>query len=195
MKTLTCSILLCVATMCAGASTVDVTFLGPSTGANNGTDYVGPYDLTIDGAPVQGVCISWNLEVGPPYSWTATEIQLPGNYDPFLEAAWLTEQFNYIAPSDAGWSPTHQAIWDLFGASFNDPGTLAWIAQAENPANWGTINPADFVLLQPLQADYTQTFIVPVSTPEPATFLLIGFSLAVVGLTGKLRRSQVSDGA
>src|ERR1039457_7066645 len=125
----------------AFATPVSVTFLGSSTQANNGSFYVGPYNLTVDGAPVLGTCVNWDLEVGPPYSWEANELPLP-NTQQFLSAVWLTEQF--IGYPD--WVSIHQAIWDEFGASYSDPTTLGWLAQANNPANYGSVDASNFLL-------------------------------------------------
>ena len=159
MKTLLALLLFAAA---LPAATVEMGFTGAMTGINDGSYYVGPYNLTIDGVPTTGVCITWDLEVGPPYLWIA-DLQpvsafAPAEQTALLEADWLALQFT---PSDeAQWVSIHHAIWDLFGASYTDTGT--WLALAA--ADYGSVNPNSFLVAVPTP-DITQSFLI--QTPEP----------------------------
>ena len=163
------------------ANPVSVTFVDPPTGVeiNNGSVYVGPHALTIDGLLVLGTNISWDLELEPPYTWDAGETPLP-NTQPFLSIAWLDLQFS----SSSDWAGIQDAIWDESGASYADANTLSWLASANDPANYGSVNRWGFEILQPDIAGYIPSFII--QSPEPATFLLIGMGL--VGLSIVRRR-------
>jgi hypothetical protein len=171
MKTavaLAVSLLLLVAVL--PAATVDFISAGPQ---NNGTDYVGPYSLTVDGIPILGDCISPFQTVAPPYTWQASIIPLPLTV-PLLEQAWLDEQ--YAINSD--WVGIQQAVWDLSGTSYSDSDTLGWETAAA--VNYSSVDPSEFYLIVPTDQD-AQTFLIQV-TPEPGTLLLIGCGLFVVGV-------------
>jgi hypothetical protein len=175
MKTANLTALLFLLAISLSASTIQ--FVNPGSGANNGSVYVGPYNLLEDGTPIQGTCITWDLIVGPPFVWDAQREYLSDFTEPqrtkLLEAEWLTLQF--IQGQD--WAPIHQAIWDIFGAGYTDSSTLSWERQAQQ--NYGSVDPYGFYLLVPNPVDFTQSFIV--QTPEPATLGLIGLALIGVG--------------
>ena len=137
------------------------------TFVNAPTGQTGPYNLLEDARAIQGTCISWNLLVAPPYTWEATEYRVADFSDPMrtelLEAAWLNTQFA-VNPDTVS---IHQAIWDLFGATYTDSSTLQWERRAEQ--NYGSIDPYGFYLLVPNQANFTQSFLVQEGVPEPMT--------------------------
>ena len=159
------------------ADTVNMGFIGPSTSINDGTDYVGSYDLTIDGTPVLGVCITWDMRVGPPYAWTADLLPVstfsPTEQVALLESDWLALQFT--PTNESQWAAIHHAIWDEFGASYTDAGP--WLALAAE--NYGLIDPTSFQVAVPTP-DATQSFLI--QTPEPGEWpVLLGLMLAVFG--------------
>lgn len=171
----------------AFADTIDFT---GTAGVSNGTTYVGPYNLTDDGVAILGTCITFNLEVGPPYEWTADLEGLGSFTDPMktelIEAEWLNLQFS----SSSDWVGIHQAIWDLFGASFSDSDTLKWVGQAETKSNWSTVDTTSFGVLVPQPEDVAQWFLVTdsKSTPEPSLLFLVGGGLLC--MLAKVRKAK-----
>lgn len=165
-------------------ASVVATFVDGGVGVSNGTALVGPYDLTADGQTIQGVCISFDLEVGPPYVWTADWFSGASFTQPQLgkleEADWLVLQFG-TQPTNA-WVGIHQAIWDIFGASFFDADTISWLAAAE--INGGSVDPNSFRVLVPTVPNFTQSFIVQNTiakpTPEPAEAALVAIVLLLL---------------
>jgi hypothetical protein len=175
-------LLLLVATFLCSAATIQ--FLGPSTGVNDGTDYVGPYNLLVDGNPVEGFCINFNIQVGPPYTWDGSVENISIFTDPMvsslLEAEYLSHQFSVSPTSD--WPGIHHAIWNLFGANY--PDASGWLTDAS--VNYGTLDLNSFSIIVPNVPGYAQSFIIP-PTPEPASgLLMLGGMILVVA--GKLRR-------
>jgi len=173
----------------AFADTID--FVG-MTGVSNGSVYVGPYSLTDNGVSILGTCITFNLEVGPPYEWTASLEGLGDFTDPMytelLEAEWLNLKFS----SNTDWVGIHQAIWDLFGASYNDVDTKGWVSQAKVAANWSSVDPTSFGVLVPQPENATQWFLVTdsKSAPEPSLFFLAGGGLLC--MLAKMRKARVN---
>ena len=165
------------------ASADTIQFLGSLTQENNGIYYVGPYNLLDNGVPILGTCITWNLEVGPPYSWQATDYQLVDFSAPVQqeleEAEWLNLQFS--TQPLAYWPYVHQAIWDIFGANYSDSFTLSWETEAQE--NYQAAG--KFSVLIPNEEDLTQSFLVPAAaTSEPGSFWIGFMALALwVGRT------------
>jgi|ERR1035441_3718161 hypothetical protein len=180
MKTV---LMMLMAVALASASTV--TFLGTS-GANNGSVFVGPYSLIEDDLYISGTCISFDLHVGPPWTWQAEREYIGSFSGPMrtelLEAEWLNQQF----ASNSDWAGIQQAIWTLFGAGYSDPDTLSWVARSE--ANWGSVDPNSFYVLVPVTLDETQSYLVDV--PEPGMFWLIGGGLVAIGAAGRRMRTS-----
>jgi len=177
MKTL----LILVVAAVAQASTVQ--FVSAGSGANDGADYVGPYNLLIDGQPVKGTCISYDLRVGPPNTWTATAEPVsdfaPEYQVKLLEAEWLNHQFA-TSNDTVG---IHHAIWNLFGATY--AGTGQWLSEAQQ--NYRSVDPNSFDLLVPVPANYTQSFLIEHPTPEPATVILLALGIGLFALIFKKR--------
>jgi PEP-CTERM motif len=199
-------------------STTTIKFTG-ANGTNDGVYYVSPYTAilnygTSSAQTVVLFCDDINNEVSGKQVWDANVTSLAlgnfsntrygnGSVNPNLghmspqilyeEAAWLVTQFS----SHSGdYVSLQYALWDLMtpGAeptnfSNSDGITVAqWLALAA--ANYGQINPANFVITTNTGTlAYTgqvQEFIV--QTPEPATGVLLLFG--VVSLFLLFRRSQ-----
>ena len=167
----------------AALSASTITFVGPGTGATDGSVYVGPYDLTVDGLPIKATCFTYDLHVGPPYEWPADVVTMgafSGNELTKLEeAAWLVEQF--AASTD--WAGIHHGIWDIFGAGFTDPDSLGWMTAAE--VHYGTVDPSQWDVVVPVNSEEAQHFLERV-VPEPgngeAVFIGILVGLGVYGI-------------
>jgi PEP-CTERM motif-containing protein len=199
-------------------STTTLRFTGVN-GANDGVYYVSPYTgiLNYGTSSAQTVvlfCDDINNEVSMNQVWDANATSVAsgnfsntrygnGSVNPNLggvspqilyeEAAWLVTQFS----SHSGdYVSLQYALWDLMtpGAEptnfANADGTTVaqWLALAA--ANYGQIDPADFVIATNTGTlAYTgqvQEFIA--QTPEPATGVLLLFG--VVSMFLLFRRSQ-----
>ena len=187
-------------TFCASANTL-VTFDNGGS-YTNGSQYVGPYNLTVNGLPVLGPCISFNNEVYNGETWEANIVDfsnvstVPGmSKSLFQESVWLDQQFN--GTNEAA---VQQALWDINGAvpQFTDGspttvGSTEWyVSQAI--ANSSTVNADNYALLVPIDGTQSggygtpQSFLITPPVPEPATLMLIGTGLIVLGYVGKKRR-------
>jgi PEP-CTERM motif len=129
------------------------------------------------------------LSATDPYLSSFTPAQL------YMQAAWLTTQFNQFLFSNPSQVVALQyAIWDLFAP--NAPTNAAaqtWILAAQN--NFGSVNLNNFEIVTnvgPLSlTGQVQEFIVP--TPEPGTIALLGAGLLMILWMG-FRRSQSAAG-
>jgi hypothetical protein len=108
------------------AGTVSVTLLGADTGVNNGTDFVLPYQLSIDGITTDAACYDIFDSVYPGQTWTAN-VWTPGQaatlgqfrsasnavagYD---EIAFLSQQTTGSAQDQID---LQEDIWNVFGGS------------------------------------------------------------------------------
>ena len=176
----------------AALSASTITFVGPGTGATDGSVYVGPYDLTVDGVPVKATCFTYDLHVGPPYEWQA-DVMTMGAFagDELIhleEAAWLVEQFD----TSTDWAGIHDGIWRIFGTGFTDADSLGWMQVAQ--LNYGTVDPRGWDVIVPVNTDEAQHFLVRV-VPEPTTFiLLVTGALAWLGAAiMKVRRARRAE--
>ena len=136
----------------------------------------------VDGIPALGTCIDASVEVASTwqaYFYDPSEAAQPLQTE-LQEAQWLNAQFS----SSPDWVGIHQAIWDIFGAAYGDLGTLAWLSSAQ--ANYSSIDPSSFSLLQPVPDGASQRFLVE-TAPEPTMFGLVG--LALIGLGWKRWRT------
>jgi hypothetical protein len=184
-------LILALAVVVAGASplpvtqtqTVDVQFINAGSGVNDGTAYVGPYTLRVDGVETPGTCVSWDLRVAPPWEWTA-DVYLATDFpallaEDYMAAWWLDLQFA-VHQDGATTVAIHHGIWDLFGADYSDGWQWAALARV----NYQLVDPNTFRVLVPVREEYTQTFMVPVESgvPEPVTWMLVGIGLVLAGM-------------
>jgi hypothetical protein len=173
---------LLTAASCFAAS---IQFTGPSTGSNNGSSYVGPYNLLINGLPTEGMCVTYSIEISSGESWTAnidtlSSFSLP-DQKLYLEEFYLDTQFNI----STDWVGIQQAAWDIFNpGTFTDPDTNYWLTKAQ--INYVTVNPNLFLVVVPIPTDAAQTFIIP--SPEPISLFLFGSGLIFIGCIRKHKK-------
>ena len=168
-------------------------FASTLTLMNAPTGQTGPYDLLIDDTNVQGVCVTYNIDIPIGYTWQATEYQVTDFADPgvqvqYFQAEWLTQQF---ASNPNDYAGIHDAIWNIF-----EPGTFSgfnvstWQTSAEQ--NYGSVDPNSFNIYVPNPVNSSQTFLTQNSgaTPEPSSILLIPGGIGLIVL-GKFKRKSV----
>jgi hypothetical protein len=188
-------------TFSAGATTINVTFTGPQTNDSNGSSYVGPYNLTINGVSTLGTCITDTIDINTNFTWKAVEVSpsfyTGAIYTNLLQAEWLNQRFGVVASSDtADWVGIHQAIWDLFDpGKYTDSTTMTWLNAAQTPSHYNSVSPTSFYVLVPepnyqLNQGVSQSFLVQGTptlnqTPEPMTMLLFGSGLMLISLAGR----------
>lgn len=164
------------AILAADSVTATVVDVGPSP-LSNGTYYIGPYTLDINGTDYAALCINAAVSSYLGISYQATIAPL--NTVALLEDAWLYEQITGPGVTDAQREDLQYAAWGI-----NTAGAVADEDLAA--ANYGSVNPAEFDLVTPVDVDAAQPFIVDaVPTPEPSDKWLmplgLGFLLVFLG--------------
>jgi len=191
------------------ADTVDVTFVGPVTGAmsdmsNSGYYYyISPYSLLVNGTVENGYCIDFNHEITSGQSWTANTTPASGPFGntylnsqiPYQEMGWLVSQFGLASSADQ--KAIQQAIWDISTQGtfpFLLTGqTQVWYNLATTYSNYNSWTGAGWTILTDANnktASGAQEFLIqgPVPTPEPGTIMLLGSGiLGVYGFSRKKR--------
>jgi hypothetical protein len=189
-----CILALFCATPKAQASSVLKLLSPPSPFTQSGI-YVGPYAISVDGAPTTLVCDDYVTETGY-NSWlvkTSTLSNLSqtefvgqaNSTQKYYAAAWLVQQMYALNHSDPGYADEiidlHYATWSIFFGSAllsNDPDgdSTNWYNQAlANNYSNGTFNLSNMVIYTPVVPGAAQEFIG--ETPEPASLVLFGIAL------------------
>ena len=194
-----------VLVVAAGATPLLVVF---NDGGNitNGSQYVGPYDLTLNGNAITAVCVSLNQEVYPGETWqvnadTVADFSQP-DQNKYLQAEWLRQQFPLFANDTAG---IQQAGWDIFmnpgdPGYFTDSNTLHWLSLAQS--NYNSVDPLSFSILVPItdsqipqSAGQPQTFITNrvAETPESGTLVEAGTGIILAVLCWRKARKVTGN--
>jgi hypothetical protein len=186
------------------AEIVPVTFLGADTGVNNGTDYVLPYQLNVNGAVVNATCYDIFDGVSTGQTWQANELTVsqaatsgqfsgPNALAGYEEVAFLSQQATNFAQDQID---LQEDIWNVFApGSFKviTPGMQAYLdrlnTQAFTNFNFDSIRFLEDAY--PTDSSRVQAFVInnPTATPEPGTVMLLGTGLLLVGI-GRIHRKS-----
>jgi hypothetical protein len=215
---LTGSFLLIAAASSLGASVVQVQFINAPTGTNDGSDYVLPYSITVDGVAFSAICYDTLDNITNGQTWSADELTLAqvattnffgtantlANYE---EVAWLSLQ-SYTSAADQ--IELQHNIWNVFGSgpggvpyAVNEgPGSYSAAlaaAQADNYAGYDFSHVAFLVPVGSVAGSAPgQAFVIdptPATStnvpdaPEPGTIVMLGGGLAGIAVGWRRRRT------
>jgi hypothetical protein len=185
----------------AEASTVSVTFLGADTGVNNGTDFVLPYQLSVDGITADATCYDILDGVTLGQTWianvrTTPQAILEGQFsgEPnaatgYDEIAFLSQQATNSAQNQID---LQEDIWNVFGGNpFPVTQGMQSYLDLLNTAAYANFNfnSVEFLEDADQAAGRAQAFVVSSSspglqtsapTPEPGTMALLGGGLLLL---------------
>ena len=216
MKKSILSFFLFGAILSAAPVTANVTFVngGTPTVTVPGTDYeAGPYTLKVNGKTVQAMCMDDFLTVGG--SWKANITSVSGNdfsntylgnktfnvfgqsyttKDAYTAEAYL---FSEIIKPNADRASIQEAAWDIM-----DPATLTKDYTSNNTKvenvlqdvylNYKNFNTSGYQIISDVNScNPNQEFMT--STPEPATFALLGGGLFLAGAARMFRRNKQTE--
>ena len=187
----------------AEANTVSVTFLGADTGVNNGTDFVLPYQLLVDGITTDATCYDILDAVNPGQTWianvwTTSQAILEGQYSGEPNAAAGYDEIAFLS-QQATHSPQNQIdlqedIWNVFGGNQFPvtPGMQTYLDLLNTPAYTSfNFNSVEFLEDADQDAGRAQAFVVSalspglqtvVPTPEPGTTTLLAVGLLLLSV-------------
>jgi hypothetical protein len=161
--------------------------------------YVGNYSGLMGSTKVTLNCVDFFHEVYVGETWKANLTNLGtattgvttrfADLTLYREAAWLTTQYAGKSAADVGL--IQATVWNLFGNT-GIAGSSYWLGQAQ--ANYASMSFSDFYVVtdeNKANSNSAQEFLM-VSTPEPATFVLVGTGLtSIIGVGLKRRKRAI----
>ena len=160
----------------AEANTVSVTFLGTDTGVNNGTDYVLPYQLSIDGITTDATCYDIFDDVNPGQTWianvwTTPEAILEGQFSGEPNAAAGYDEIAFLS-QQATTRPRTRSICRRISGTFRRESVSRYRGHAKLPgsaehAAYTNFNFSSVEFLEDADQDdgRAQAFVVSASAP------------------------------
>jgi hypothetical protein len=167
------------------------------------------------GTPIEMMCDDAQTEIYVGYSWDANAYSLTAADLPDLKfasegsASKMLDEYEVAADIESGVETGginagegNAAVWSIFDPSFNTSvdhsAITAILNNAQTAVNTGDLNFSGITIYTPSPLKSSQEFIEgivttnypPTSTPEPATFAMLGGGLLVLGLFGRRKRNQ-----
>jgi hypothetical protein len=199
----------------AQADTVSITYIDAPTGVTNGSDYVAPYLLSINGVQTDATCYDFFDNIVGGQSWTANELTLSqaaesGQFSKdanavtgYEDVGFLSQQSTSTAQSQVALQQStsvnqialQQDIWNVF-----DPGKFAVSPAMQDYLNLLTTSAFtnfDFnsvLFLEDVNqgTGRAQAFVIdPSPTPEPGTVAMMGGGALLFGI-GMIKRRKLS---
>ena len=185
-----------------------VTLVNAGDSVSDGSDYVGPYTLAVDGKNYAAMCVDFNDESYIGASWTANLTDLDSsNFSKtylgqgknsgatYQEEAYLFSML--LATHDpATRIDIQHAAWYVTDPAYGlTPGAQTELAIAAN--NYGSkafqATLEDFEIVSGINTGLgrQQEFIVEAQTPEPRSLAMIGAGLLII--TGLLRKLRLAS--
>lgn len=175
---------------------------------NDGTFVVGPVNMTLNGQPIEAMCISINLQSSFGSSWDIHTFNLGGNLTGFSLYDGTASSFHTL--QEVGWLYT-QTLHTTDTAQIAAYNQAAWILERGTDTSHDSylFNPASAAALnlagqQVFNASFNNsiTFYQPTNSanqffvsqiPEPTTYGMIGVgALALLGFGGWKRIKQTN---
>ncbi len=206
----------CLWLACAGSARADLSMqLTGLPSTTYGSYYVGTYQVTVNGTPMNLICDDFTKEITLNETWSATPLSGTqigsmkfanaasyGNgaasaTQAYQEVFWLSSQL--VNPSNSSSvAAIHFAIWTVLDPAVtgapNGSGaasTSYWLNLASQSQNYSGVNMANYEVYAPNPLSSSQEFIGVNQSPVPLppSVMLMGTGLiGVVGLRKRLKR-------
>lgn len=193
----------------ANSLTVQLT----GVGASDGSYFVLPYELSIDGVETSAICYDFHDEISMNQTWTATELTLQeamteGQFSSLSNAlagyeqvAWLSSLQFTETLTTADQIDLQHAIWNVFspGAYTLPDDSFLDSVQANEAGGMAALNYNSYQFLEAISGNgiLAQSFVLytpagnnngnPGSAPEPGSTALLMIGLALIGISGVSR--------
>lgn len=201
------------------ASVVQVSYINAPTGANDGTYYVLPYAITVNGVATSAICYDIFDDIAGSQTWYANELTvaeaatsgffgaIPNALSLYREIGWLSVQSYANAAAQVD---LQHNIWNVFGGSQTyvvnqGPGSYSAAlatAQASGYAGFDFSTVAFLVPVDGIAGDASgQAFVigttstttsVAAQTPEPGTIAMLGGGLMAMAIGSRRRKANRS---
>ena len=184
------------------ADAVSITFVGAPSGVNDGTDYVLPYQLEINGVLTAATCYYVSDNVIPGQTWTANELTLSeaesaGQFSSYNAAGYAEVGFLFQQTAN---TPQEQIdlqhdIWNVFGGDYAvTTGMQAYLnllgTSAYTNFDFGTV-----LFLEDVNqgTGRAQAFVIdpPAAAPEPSTIMLMVAGALLMGI-GRMKARKLN---
>ncbi len=195
MKLLACFLLAGAALFAAPLTRVALVDAGRPL-IDDGSDYVGPYTLDLNGRNLPVLCIDFADDVEPGEQWAAYVSPLEGSLadtyhaDELLQYEEEAYLYTLILQPGADRVSLQHAAWSITDPGYKpEAAAERWVLQAQQ--EYQTVDPSKFVIISEApgqKGSRFQEFVTISQTAEPSCLnLLAGLTAIVVALLGRKR--------